>query len=143
MIHTLTCVAVLLYEIQPESSHNTLQIKNTSITLNGPTHNYVSKKVTDQVEQSLFILLNKFGPFVPELKIQSSQSIITSSNSPPKSILSRMVCFDTINDIGLTIEWVDTWALHLDLDVSNWTLRLFRFPSYCRLMFHKKNIHHR
>lgn len=139
----LTWKPVLLYEIHPEPSQDMLHIKNTLTTMDDCRIISTRRNVSDHIESPLFVLLNRFGNFVPELKVQSSQSIMTSSSVLPKSIICRVVNFGTISQLDLKIEWVDNWALHLDLDVARWTLRLFRFPSYCRVMFHPKNIHHR
>jgi hypothetical protein len=45
------------------------------------------------------------------------------------------ICFNTLRNVGnLRIEWVNTLNLHLQLDVRERVLRLFRFPSFCWLM---------
>lgn len=45
------------------------------------------------------------------------------------------MCFNTLQSLaGLKIEWVTSLALHLELDSGKKTLKLFQFPSFCRMM---------
>jgi hypothetical protein len=51
------------------------------------------------------------------------------------SLYVSSVCFQALHDFAeLKIEWVTSLALHLELDSSKKTLKVFQFPSYCRLM---------
>jgi hypothetical protein len=86
------------------------------------------------------MLLNQFGDIIPEVKpeVARRDSIIPIS----ESITVRLVCYGTAFHVTqLAIEWVDSLSLHLELDAARQTLKLFRFPSYCRMMYHKQNIH--
>jgi hypothetical protein len=49
-----------------------------------------------------------------------------------------LVCYGTAFYITrLKIEWVGSLSQHLDLDPSRRTLKLFQYPSYCRMMCHR------
>lgn len=70
--------------------------------------------------------------------------IARKPSSVPRSklIYHELVCYGAVRlTAGLEIEWVDSLSLHLDLDASRRTLKLFRFPSYCRMMYHERNMH--
>lgn len=50
------------------------------------------------------------------------------------------ICFDTLRKVcNLRIKWVNTLNLHLQLDVRERVLRLFRFPSFCSLLYKADN----
>lgn len=79
------------------------------------------------VEQPLHILLNHFGSLVPEIKLDACREteLITVSN----------VCFSVLANVAsVEIEWVNSLALHLEFDNVRKRLKVFRFPSLCRLL---------
>jgi hypothetical protein len=86
------------------------------------------------------MLLSQFGDIIPEVKPEVARR--ASFAPPSENIHVQLVCYGTAWQITrLEIEWVDSLTQHLELDVSRRTMKLFRFPSYCRIMYHKRNIH--
>lgn len=96
----------------------------------------------DYFDIPLHQLLSQFGDIIPEVKPEVARR--PSYVAPSENIYLQFVCYGTAWLIArLEIEWVDALSQHLDLDVSRRTLKLFRFPSYCRMMHHERNIHWR
>ena len=49
------------------------------------------------------------------------------------------VSFDMIQNFAkVRIEWVDCLSMHLEFDSRTRTLKVFRFPSFCRIMCRKR-----
>ena len=94
------------------------------------------------VQQPSTFLLCSFGDMIPKADQSSvftdpSISPITaeSSNNSEALILSYL-SFQTLGRVaGITIDWVDSLNLHLDFDEADKVLKLYRFPSFCRLMY--------
>src|SRR5277367_3949633 len=58
------------------------------------------------------------------------------------AILIPDVCFNTLQGLAdVRIEWVTSLALHLEVDSSKKTLKLFQFPSFCRMMSVERETH--
>jgi hypothetical protein len=52
-----------------------------------------------------------------------------------KALVSSNLSYYTLSKlVGLKIEWVESLCLHLELNKSKRTLKVFRFPSFCRLL---------
>ena len=86
------------------------------------------------------MFLSRFGDIIPEVKpaVSRRHSAVLSF----ENINVQLICFAAAHHVTeLEIEWVDSLGLHLELDASRKTLKLFRFPSYCRMMYHLQNIH--
>jgi len=80
-----------------------------------------------RVDQQLYLLLSHFGSLVPELRVEAAREteLITVSN----------VCFAMLDSLAaVQIEWVNALSLHLEFDHVRRRLKVFRFPSFCRLM---------
>jgi hypothetical protein len=76
------------------------------------------------------------------LEVKPEVSCRPSFVSVSEDIYIQLVCYSTAQyTTKLEIEWVDCLTQHLELDVTRRTLKLFRYPSYCRMMCHKQNIH--
>jgi hypothetical protein len=123
-----------------------LHIKVDLTTLKSPTGYSNSKSLREHsqgfefIDKPLFMLLNQFGDILPEVKAEVDRRVSFSSAS--ENIHVQLVCYGTAWHITkLEIIWVESLNQHLELDASRRTLKLFRFPSYCRLMYHKRNIH--
>jgi len=53
-----------------------------------------------------------------------------------ESIELSYVSFDMIQKFAkIRIEWVDCLSMHMEFDSRTKTLKLFRCPSYCRIMY--------
>jgi hypothetical protein len=49
------------------------------------------------------------------------------------------VCYQTLRNVcRVEIEWVDALGLHLEFNSTRKVLKVFRFPSFCRLMYRHK-----
>jgi len=148
LVFTVIGWLLLVYEVQPVQGQHTLQIMNALATSSFSSSNSTSKNFKapnldfDYIDQPLFMLLNQFGDILPDVKPETSRNAMNNFLPASESIAVQLICFGTVHHVTqLTIEWVDSLNLHLELDVSRRTLKLFRFPSYCRMMYHKQNIH--
>ncbi|CZR67625.1 uncharacterized protein PAC_17524 [Phialocephala subalpina] len=97
----------------------------------------------DWVDQPLAALLGSFG-ITPTGR--SKAEVIEASRRARKclkynhSIIDpHLVCYSTLDTVAsIKIELVDTIDLHLAFDSSTRVLSIFRFPSYCLVMYHTK-----
>jgi hypothetical protein len=56
-------------------------------------------------------------------------------SSTSKALVGSNLSYYTLSKLaGLKIEWVESLCLHLELNKSDRTLKVFRFPSFCRLL---------
>lgn len=86
----------------------------------------ISQRGQNMHEMLFHRMLGQFGSLFPEAEFAVNDNHLTVS----------CICFDTLRKVGnLRIEWVNTLNLHLQLDVREGVLRLFRFPSYCWLLY--------
>jgi hypothetical protein len=82
----------------------------------------------DGVDQPLFIFLRKFGRLIPEPGADLAEA--------PELITVSYVCFAMLDKVAdVRIEWVNSLSLHLEFDNVQRVLRVFRFPSFCMLMY--------
>lgn len=94
----------------------------------------------DDKDQPISHLLRKFGDFIPEFKGEALRSAYDWGPSQQNEHIEHAhVRFHTLMNVAkVRIEWVDTLSLHFEFDSRNRTLRLFRFPSFCRIMYRDK-----
>jgi hypothetical protein len=72
---------------------------------------------------------------IPDLGAISAREPWCSRGQATDSIMSQHVCWYTLHKVAeLRIEWVTALSLHLELDSSKRTLKLFRYPSFVRMM---------
>ncbi|RDW64276.1 hypothetical protein BP5796_10778 [Coleophoma crateriformis] len=77
-------------------------------------------------------LLSHFGDLVPRTCYSTSEN---GQNLYDDTIIASNINFDALSKIGkLSIEWVESLSLHLELHERSSVLRLFRFPSFCALL---------
>jgi hypothetical protein len=90
---------------------------------------YSSKSITDILHMLGHDLFPVKGPeSVPNAFFDANQEQVTRC-----FVVSHMNA-DTLCKIGnITIEWVDSFPAHLDLDLVHRRLFLFRLPSYCEI----------
>lgn len=90
-------------------------------------------------DEPLFRLLNRFGDLIPQYWQDCSTPQEWSSIRSGRcddSIDISFVCFHAVNVVaGIGIQWVDCLSLHLEFDSRTKTLKLFRFPSLCLIMY--------
>jgi len=96
-----------------------------------------SQDFTD-IDLPLYRLLERFGKLIPNAPAMRPER--TSGPLPDMNTIDwidvSLVCFHTLHKIAdIKIEWVDVLALHLDFDSRKRTLSIFRYPSFCFLMY--------
>jgi hypothetical protein len=84
----------------------------------------------EAVDQPLYIILRKFGRLIPEIGAFPEQ---------PELIAVSHVCFAMLDKVAeIQIEWVNSLSLHLEFDNVRRVLKIFRFPSFCMLMYREQ-----
>lgn len=132
----------MLYEAAPDPAVNKLEVIKTSTTSSGYRNSLITEKYYsykqnfDYIDSPLYELLGRFGELIP-------QSRPYSLNERPTEVIAvKDVCFNTLQGLAdLKIEWVTSLALHLEMDSSKKTLKLFQFPSFCRMMSVERETH--
>jgi hypothetical protein len=84
----------------------------------------------------LGVLLRTFGTIIPECIRDGLDHSHLGRHDVGTSIDISLVCFHTLDKVSsIKIEWVECLSLHLEFDSRTKTLKLFRFPSLCLLMY--------
>jgi len=93
------------------------------------THGHI---LDEYVDEPFWLLLGRFGKPIPDPHFREQ-----SDFAPPTEWIGvPSVCYQTLRDVcRIEIEWVDALGMHLEFDSSRKLLKLFRFPSFCRLMY--------
>ena len=135
----------MLYEAIPCPQANKLEVARTSTSFSGCRNQLMTRKYHtfkqgfDAIDQPLYSLLGGYGDLIPRThQIQNSDAggASHSRTHSVEYIIAQSLCFDTLQDLAeLKIEWVTSLALHLELDSGKKTLKLFQFPSFCRMMY--------
>lgn len=87
----------------------------------------------DSFDQPVFMFLRKFGHLIPETGV--------GPNEASELITVSYVCFSTLDKVvDVKIEWVNSLSLHLEFDTVRRVLKVFRFPSFCMLMYREVTI---
>jgi hypothetical protein len=130
----------MLYNPRLDCKPKKLQVSKFTLKTNGNKANLQSPVFDTQsqdleyVDHSLHLLLGRFGKLIPNLPLHQRSDI-----APPEWIAVHSVCYQTLRAIcHVEIEWVDTLCMHLEFDSSRKVLKIFRFPSFCRLMYKHK-----
>lgn len=99
-----------------------------------------------QLDHPLFQLLKRFGEILPQcprncITPQLSRDAFSAmSGKYDDRIDISLVCFYAVNVVaGINIQWVECLSLHMDFDSRSKTLKLFRFPSLCLVMYRNKD----
>ena len=129
----------MLYEAVPDPAVNKLEVVNKSTTSSGYRNSLSTKKYSsykqnfDYIDSPIYELLGRFGKLIPQSRPHFINEVGLSR--PPEVIAVKDVCFDTLQGLAdFKIEWVTSLSLHLEMDSSKKTLKLFQFPSFCRMM---------
>jgi hypothetical protein len=139
----------MLYDAVTHPKADKLEVTKTTTTSSGYRNPLVTRKYCtfkqgfDYIDLPLYSLLGRYGDLIPEAKIHQLPEPGFSGSSPVDVIMVQSVCFNTLQHLAeLKIEWVTSLALHLELDSGKKTLKLFQFPSFCRMMYvdRKSNI---
>jgi len=129
----------MLYEAIPRPTRFELQISATSSSAkSGAPNSSLSRKYPcdrqgfDNVDRPFYEMLEHFGQLIPGPQMQS----LYLRENPARGFLNvQSVSFATLQKIAnLRIIWVSSLALHLELDSGKKTLKLFQYPSFCRIM---------
>jgi hypothetical protein len=131
----------MLYQAVPHPQATKLEVTKESTSFSGCQSPLVTRKYKyfkqgfDFIDQPLHCLLGNYGDLIPRThQVQNSDAGLIGGHSV-EYIIAQSVCFYTMQDLAdLKIEWVTSLALHLELDSGKKTLKLFQFPSFCRLM---------
>jgi hypothetical protein len=131
----------MLFEAVAHPKADKLEVTKTSTSSCGKlldldTRKFYSfRQSFEYNEFPLYNLIGRFGDLIPEAKMHSSHHRGVALEPSNDVILVQSVCFQTLQQYAeLKIEWVSSLALHLELDSGKKTLKLFQFPSFCRMM---------
>ncbi|KAG4441819.1 hypothetical protein IFR05_002683 [Cadophora sp. M221] len=131
----------MLYDANPNPKNGKLEVMRKSTSLSG-RRNWVStqkyctfRQGFDYVDLPIYSMLGQFGDIFPHpvMSLCTEQDL---AGCPTRgAIMVQSVCFSTLSGLAeLNIEWVTSLAMHLELDAGRKTLKLFQFPSFCRMM---------
>jgi hypothetical protein len=131
----------MLYEAYVNPSQDSLQVSKTSMSTMGCRNTLSTRKFSMYAQSFQYIdvplhnLLTRFGDLIPDLGTISAQEKWYTGDRATESIIPQHVCWYTLQKVAeLRIEWVSAISLHLELDSGKRTLKLFRYPSYARMM---------
>jgi hypothetical protein len=81
----------------------------------------------ERTDQPLCLYFLRFGKIIPAIEeYQANPPLITVSH----------VCYSILDKIaGVEIEWVNALSQHLEFDNVQGSLKIFKFPSFCMLMY--------
>jgi hypothetical protein len=91
-----------------------------------------------QVQQPLNSLFRVFGHLIPQPEPPPSSVERVPAGNPYYSeyIILSCICYNTLHKVAkIKIEWVDVLNLHLEFDEASKVLKIFRFPSFCRMIY--------
>ena len=132
------CYTAMLYEAHPRPASDQLQITTTSSSSSNSSNAHMSRKYRqdrqgfDHIDRPLSDMLSHFGQLIPGPRMKS---IYMRENPVREVIKVQSVCFATLRQLAnLRIVWVSSLALHFEFDSGKKTLKLFQFPSFCRMM---------
>lgn len=136
----------MFFDVANRPEADRLEITKTTIGQTGREHTLTTRKIWsysqsfDHVDRSLHNLLNKFGDLLPTYRAPAMPEWSDSLESAPTEAINvQSLCFNTLHGpVGLNIELVSTLALHLELDSGKNTLKIFQYPSFCRIMAAEK-----
>lgn len=131
----------MLYKPRLDCKPNRLQVAKFTLKSDGNKAGLQSQAFDTQsqdleyVDQSLHFLLGRFGKLIPNLPLRQR-----SDGAPPSEwIVVPFLCYQTLRAVcHVEIEWVDALCMHLEFDSSRKVLKIFRFPSFCRLIYKHK-----
>jgi hypothetical protein len=131
----------MLYDAVSHPKPDKLEVTKTSTSFSGARNALDTRKYKtfrqgfDYIDLPFYNLLGRFGDLIPETKLRPSHELGYTGSIPGEVVMVQSVCFDTLRHLTeLNIEWVSSLALHLELDSGKKALKLFQYPSFCRLM---------
>lgn len=131
----------MFYEAKADPDPDELQVTKTSTSAFGYRNTLSTRKFStytqgfQYIDLPLYNMLNRFGDLIPELGATSAREQRFAGSKSTECIIPQNVCWDTLQNVAeLRIEWVTALSLHLEFDSGKRTLKLFRYPSYARMM---------
>jgi hypothetical protein len=138
----------MFYDAVSHPEVDKLEVKKTSTSSSGKRHALVTRKFCsfqqsfNNIDLPLYSMLGRFGCLLPMPRTHPLRPQGFSGEQQSEVIMVQSVCFNTLREIaGLKIEWVSSLALHLELDSGRKTLKLFQYPSFCRMMMVDRKSH--
>ena len=138
----------MLYDPHPKPNPQSLQICQYTRVLQQATklktevlHNF--EQDFNQLQQPLTNLFFAFGNFLPPFDSHLYTDSSASNNTlrhidHSEYLILSFLSYRTLVKVAkIKIQWVDSLNLHLEFDEGARVLKLFRFPSFCRLMYHE------
>lgn len=131
----------MLYEAVSRPEADRLELAKTTTGSCGRRNPLTTRKIWshsqsfDYIDRPLDYLLGKFGDLIPGPKSPSPAERSDSVDLTTEAINVSTLCFNTLHSVvELKIEWVSSHAMHLELDSGKKTLKMFQYPSFCRMM---------
>ena len=135
----------MLYEAVGNPKADKLEVTKTTTSSSGRRNALATEKYCtfrqgfEYIDLPFYSMLGRFGDLVPGTKMSLCLEQDLSGCPTRNMIMVQSVCFNTLYTLAeLRIEWVSSLALHLELDSGRKTLKLFQYPSYCRIMAAEK-----
>ena len=125
----------MLYSPSTDPAYGKLQIKEEAV---GGRARLSRPRAVDQdfnqAYQPIRHLLRMFGDITP--LVLSRQNTFRGLPESREQLIHSYLSYHTLSRVcGIRIEWVDTLNAHLDLVESRRVLKVFRFPSFCYLLY--------
>ncbi|KAI9817883.1 MAG: hypothetical protein M1827_001002 [Pycnora praestabilis] len=131
----------MLYDPETSPSQEMLQILSRIRLSDNPLNTrsfHTFSQDCSLVGQPLSNLLQVFGNnIIPQSTTRQHQG--TGGNANPYNseyLILSYLNYRTLTMVAnIRVEWVDTLSLHLEFDEEHRVLKVFRFPSFCRLIY--------
>lgn len=140
---TFHCVGWLtgIFDPSPGSSDTELSLRRLQHA--SRRHRLVSRTVirqfsvaTADADRPLHQLLNRFGSLLPRPECIRRPEAAGGLEAGAECMIASYISFNSLHQVlNVKIEWVDVLNQHLEFDQRKAVLRVFRFPSICRLMY--------
>jgi hypothetical protein len=137
----LIITIAMLYDPEPTQPPGELVIRRSTGSIprqrvmlrSGHTFTSYRQRDFEFFDEPMFIFLRRFGHLIPETGAGpvGANELITVS----------YVCFSMLDKVAdVKIEWVNSLSLHLEFDNVRRILKIFRFPSFCMLMYREGTV---
>ena len=92
----------------------------------------------EQVHQPLTHMFRIFGNIIPQPDLTVDPSVLSQQDCTGYLMVSYLSYHTLAKVAKIKIEWVDSLSLHLEFVESRRVLKVFRFPSFCQLVYSAK-----
>lgn len=128
----------MLYEPRVDCKPGKLQVAKIITSSSGNEVNLQTQTFEtfsqdfEYIDLPLYLLLGRFGKLIPDQPLWRRSELALLS----EWIVVPLLCYQTIRKVcRVSIEWAEAIGMHLEFDSSRMVLKIFRFPSFCRLMY--------